>query len=180
MKNLPCFVFELPRLTAVSLRQGHRLYRVNTVEFGVVEIKTRHDLSQWTSLCLIHPWLDTILGCGEVPRGEEDYLPNLEDNELSDDDTVEDELSSPEPESHHAPTPTHTAPLVDKETRAYRLAARLRQPFGALLVTLSPEGRHEKVHMRVAADSLITVQFQENVSLADLLDHARRIDASVL
>ena len=29
---------------------------------------------------------------------------------------------------------------------------------------------------RVAADSMITVQFQENVSLADFLDNVRTID----
>ena len=31
-------------------------------------------------------------------------------------------------------------------------------------------------YRRVAADSIITVQFQENVSLAELLDNVRTID----
>ena len=171
MKKLPCFAFELPRLTAYP-RSGRCLYRVNTVVFGTVEIKTRHDLPRSMPLYLIHPWLDTILGRGEVPRGEEDDLPKLEDNEVSDDDIVDDDLLPPEPEPQLAPTPTHTAPLIDKATRAYRLAARLRQPFGALLVALAPEG----VYTRVAADNLITVQFQKNISLAYLLDHVRTID----
>ena len=150
MKNLPCFAFELPRITAFP-RPGRHLYRVNTLAFGIVGIKTRYDLSRWTSLYLIHPWLNTILDRREVPRGEEGDMPELESNELV---TLDDE---PEP---------------PKETRAYRLAARLRQPFGALLVTLTPEG----VYMRIATDSLITVRFQESVSLADLLDHVRTID----
>ena len=60
--------------------------------------------------------------------------------------------------------------------RACRLAARLRQPFGALLVTPAPEGRYEAVYTRIVADSLITVRLQENVSLAELLNHVRAID----
>jgi hypothetical protein len=31
-------------------------------------------------------------------------------------------------------------------------------------------------YRRVAADSMVTVQFQENVSLADLLDNVRTLD----
>ena len=176
MKNLPCFAFELPSLTAVLPCTGRRFYRVNTMVLGMVEIKTRYDLSRSTPLYLIHPWLDTILGRGNVPRGKEDELPKLEDNELSDDDIVDDEISPLEPEPQLSPIPTHTAPSIDREMRAYQLAARLRQPFGALLVTLAPEDRSGMVYTRVAADSLITVQFQEDVSLADLLDHVRTID----
>ena len=44
MKNLPCFAFELPRITAFP-RPGRHLYRVNTLAFGIVGIKTRYDLS---------------------------------------------------------------------------------------------------------------------------------------
>lgn len=84
-------------------------------------------ISWWTPLYLIHPWLDTILGHAdsEVPRGREDYLPNLEDNKLSDNEIMDDELSLPKPESHFAPAPMYIAPLIDKETRAYRIAALL-------------------------------------------------------
>jgi hypothetical protein len=65
---------------------------------------------------------------------------------------------------------------MDRETRARRLVARLRQPFGALLLTLASTGRRAVDYRRVAADSLITVQFQENVSLADILDNVRTLD----
>ena len=65
---------------------------------------------------------------------------------------------------------------MDKETRARRLVARLRQPFGALLVTVTSTGRRAVDYKRVAADTMITVQFQENVSLADLLDNVGTLD----
>ena len=65
---------------------------------------------------------------------------------------------------------------MDAEMRARRLVAHLRQPFGALLVTLASTGRRAVDYKQVAADSMITVQFQENVSLADLLDNVRTID----
>ena len=46
----------------------------------------------------------------------------------------------------------------------------------ALLVTLVLTGRRAVDYRRVAADSMITVQFQEDVSLADLLNNVRTID----
>ena len=97
-------------------------------------------------------------------------------DETSDDETDDDSSSAlPEPKP-----PSHTAPArtmpTDRETRARRLVARLRQPFGALLVKLASGGQRTVDHKRVAADSTITVQFQESISLADLLDNVRTID----
>ncbi|KAF8119944.1 hypothetical protein EV363DRAFT_1101781, partial [Boletus edulis] len=65
---------------------------------------------------------------------------------------------------------------MDRETGARRLVARLRQPFGALLFALAPSNRRAMDYRRVAADSMITVQFQENVSLADILANVRILD----
>jgi len=54
----------------------------------------------------------------------------------------------------------------DLATRALRLVARLRQPFGALLLaTLAREQ-----YRRVATDSLITVRVREETSLTELID----------
>ena len=61
---------------------------------------------------------------------------------------------------------------LDKLTQALRLVARLRQPFGALL--LEPLSRVE--HRRVAADGLIVVQVREEVSLSDLIDNIHTIE----
>ena len=65
---------------------------------------------------------------------------------------------------------------MDRETQARRLVARLRQPFGALLLTLASTGRRVVDYRRVAADSSITVQIQENVPLSDILDNVCTLD----
>ncbi|KAF8122600.1 hypothetical protein EV363DRAFT_1091432, partial [Boletus edulis] len=98
------------------------------------------------------------------------------DGEEIDGDELDDNASSfAEPESPSHPVPVRMTPM-DKETRARRLVARLRQPFGALLVTLASTGRRTMDFRRVAADSLITVQLQDSVSLADILDNVRTLD----
>ncbi|KAF8432947.1 hypothetical protein L210DRAFT_3557133 [Boletus edulis BED1] len=187
--SLPCIAFQLPALSPYRSRSS-RVYRVETVAFGMVEIKTRHNLSQMNSLYLVHPWLDTLLEREDVHSGaveEDDVVPlpwlNM-DEEISDEETdqeIDDEEADdnysllPEPESLPYPAPVHMVPM-DRETGARRLVARLRQPFGALLVTPAATRRRATDYRRVAADSLITVQFQENVSLADILDHVRILD----
>ncbi|KAF8119501.1 hypothetical protein EV363DRAFT_1242828 [Boletus edulis] len=71
---------------------------------------------------------------------------------LTDGEEIDDDASSfVEPE-----LPSHPAPIrmtsMDKETRARRLVARLRQLFGALLVTLASTGRRTTDYRWAAAD----------------------------
>ena len=180
--KLPCIAFQLPSFSAYRTRSG-RVYRADTLPFGMVEIKTRFDLSRMNSLYLVHPWLDTLLereGMQNDVFVEDDVVPppspNTDDEEICDEEIDDDDSSSlPEPESPSLPAPLHMAPM-DRETRARRLVARLGQPFGALLVKLASAGQRAVDYRRVAADSMITVRFQENVSLADLLDNVRTID----
>ncbi|KAF8128153.1 hypothetical protein EV363DRAFT_1170756 [Boletus edulis] len=110
---------------------------------------------------------------------EDDVSPppslNTDDEVISDEDIDDDASSIAELELPSHPTPVHTVPM-DRETRARRLVARLGQPFGALLVTLASTGRRAVDYRRVAADSLISVRFQESVSLADILDNVRTFD----
>jgi hypothetical protein len=173
--KLPCIAFPLP-----SFSRSGRVYRADTLVFGKVEIKTRHDLSRMKSLYLVHPWLETLLEREDMQSDafvEDDLAPppspNTDDEEISDED--DDSSSLPEPESPSLAAPVPIVPM-DPETRARRFVARLRQPFGALLVTLASTGRRTVDYKRVAAESMITVQFQENVSLADILDNVRTID----
>ena len=192
--KLPCIAFQLPSLSYYQTRSGH-VYRANTVTFGTVEIRTRHNLSRMQPLYLVHPWLDTVLDCGamhsctivedEVARpptpdtdDEETFGAEFDDEALSDDGSEDYYSAGSEPASPLPPAPSQTtAPIMmDRETRARRLVARLRQPFGALLLTLASKGRIGIDYRRVAADSMITVQFQESVSLADLLDNVRTFD----
>ena len=65
-------------------------------------------------------------------------------------------------------------------TRAWTLqeyvAAKVVRFYTEDWTTLASTGRRAVDYRRVAADSMITVRFQENVSLADLLDNVRTID----
>ena len=64
------------------------------------------------------------------------------------------------------------AAWFDLSTRALRLVAWLRQPFGALLV--APLARVQYRH--VATDSLIMVRVREETSLTELIDGIRTVD----
>ena len=64
---------------------------------------------------------------------------------------------------------SHGAAGLDQTTRALRLVARLRQPFGALL--LQPVSRMR--YRRVAADCLIMVRVREEASLTELIGGIR-------
>ena len=164
--TLPCIAFRLPAFTSYRTSSG-RVYRADTPTFGVLEIRTRHDLSRMGPLYLAHPWLDTLL----ERQDSGVFLEDEEDN--SDKDTDDERLS--EPESLSLPPPVHAAP-IDRETGARRLAVRLRQPFGALLLAVVSTRGHALDCRRVAADSLVTVRFQENVLLSDILDNVRTVD----
>jgi hypothetical protein len=169
--KLPCIVFPLP-----SFSRSGRVYRAETLPFGMMEIKTRYDLARMKYLYIVHPWLATLLEREGMQSGvsvEDDVAPNTDDEEISDED--DDSSSLPEPGSPSIPAPVRMV-AMDPETRARRFVARLRQPFGAILVTLASTGRGAVDYKRVAADAMITVQFQENVSLADILDNVRTID----
>jgi hypothetical protein len=178
--KLPCIVFQLPSFSPYRTRSG-RVYRAETLAFGMVEIKTRYDLSRMNSLYLVHPWLDTLLEREGMQSGvvaDDDVAPPSPDTggeEICDEEIDDDSSSLREPESPSLPAPVRMVPM-DRETRARRLVARLRRPFGALLVKLASAGQRTVDYKRVAADSMITVQFQENVSLADILDNVRTID----
>ncbi|KAF8129860.1 hypothetical protein EV363DRAFT_1168328 [Boletus edulis] len=103
--------------------------------------------------------------------------PNMDDEAISDGEIDADisSLAEAELSSHPTPVCMNTVP-IDREMQARRLVARPRQPFGALLVALASMGRRAVVYRRVAADSLITVEFKEDVSLADILDNVRTLD----
>ena len=182
--TLPCIAFRLPAFAAQ--RRG---YRVNTAPFGMLEVRTRQNLSRWKSLYLVHPWLDALL---DHEDAEDDGMPlpspYSDDDEISDDgndgededegetdDEDGDASLSSAPESPSLAVPAYMAP-VDRETAARRLAVRLRQPFGALLLAPKVEDRRIVGYQRVAADVLISVRFGENVSLTDILDNVRTLD----
>ena len=61
---------------------------------------------------------------------------------------------------------------LDDTTRALRLVARLRQPFGALLL----KSLSRVQYRRVATDCLIKVQIREETSLTVLIDGIGTVD----
>ncbi|KAG8214231.1 hypothetical protein J3R82DRAFT_11038 [Butyriboletus roseoflavus] len=67
---------------------------------------------------------------------------------------------------------SYGAAMLDKTMRALRFLARLRQPFGALL--LVPLSRMQ--YRRIAADCLIMVQVREEASLTELMHAIRMVD----
>ena len=163
---------------------------MDTAPFGTLEIRTRYNLSRWKSLYLVHPWLDALLDHEDAEDDVSLPSPYPDDGEVSDDesddedededdegetDEDDDASLSPEPESPSHAVPAHMAP-VDRETGARRLAVRLRQPFGALLLAPKVEDRRIVGYQRVAADVLISVQFEENVSLTDILNNVCTLD----
>ena len=199
--KLPCIAFKLPPVSLYRARLG-RVFRVDTPVFGMVEIKTKLDLARSKSLYLVHPWLDVLLDREETQIGEfveaeeaEDSVASLQETDDEDDPDAERETNSDEGEDDSdengeedspplrertSPSPVASvdrAPM-DKETRALRLIARLRQPFGALLLSVASRRRRavNVVYKRVAADSQITVQLQGNVPLSDILDNVRILD----
>lgn len=168
--TFPCIAFQLPHLSATPSRWNYT-FRGDTAAFGMVEIKTGQDLSQMESLVLTHPWLDVILGCEETRSGASVEGEDEPRSPITDDENIDHNLPSLKPERPSIPAPVQAVP-VDRETGARQLAARLRQSFGALLLVSVPiSGENTVSYRRVAADSLITVQFREDVSLAGILDN---------
>ena len=199
--KLPCLKFKLGHLSASRSGLGH-IFRAQTA-VGIVEINTEEDLSRFTTLYLVHPWIDFLLDRRPVGSGAETMF---EDN------INEEPPSIGVSPSFHGPSGTSTAlqtraarlvarlrlpfsgrtpPLpgdtsslrppsslspANKQARALQVIARLRQPFGALLLT--PDPGNVAACRRVAAESVITVKVEEitPVVLNKLVESVRTLD----
>lgn len=181
--KLPCLAFKLPPISPFRGR-SNLVYRVETPTFGLVVVETKADLSRLKPLYLVHPWLDSLLDREDIQNGEfEDDDAASSSNSTDDEDSSDEEIddTAPPPQvSKQKPASSHPAIVdtgpIDRETRALRLIARLRQPFGALLLTPVSTRRGKVVYKRVAADSIVTVCIGEDVPLTDLLDNVRTLD----
>ncbi|KAN0101238.1 hypothetical protein V8E55_001222 [Tylopilus felleus] len=136
--KLPCLKFKLVAVTGA--RKGH-VFRAQTDVLGIVEITTEDDLSRFDPLYLVHPWIDFLLdrqpvgGIIETIPGE-----NTQDQSSS--------IGELPPSS-----------LPDIRIRALQMIARLKQPFGALLLAEDP-GK-VAAYRRVAPETLITAMLEE-------------------
>ena len=198
--KLPCITFKLGPLSA-SRSKSERTFRAQTAALGIVEIRTKEDLARLDSLYLVHPWIDFLLQRHPVGSGIETVLDESVDDDCS---SIGEVSLSPGPSHIISPIKrTRTALLaarllslggrpatpprdagslrppssvsqIDKRTRALQLVARLRRPFGALLFT--PTRKNVEEYRRVASESMITVQVQEDAPLDVLVAGARMLD----
>ena len=196
--KLPCLNFRLGPLLAGRSTLGH-VFRSQTA-IGVVEIRTTEDLTRFGSLYLVHPWIDFLLDRQPVRSAvetmpEEPYsstsdlplspgLPNISSSALS---THAAELFarlgrpfgrwySTFPQDAPSLLPPLDPSPMEVQTRALQVIARLRQPFGALLLT--PHLGNVAAYRRVATESLITVQVEEitPTMLDKLVNSVRTLD----
>ena len=183
--KLPCITFKLGPLS-VSRSASEYVFRAQTTALGIVAIRTKENLSRLGSLYLTHPWIDFLLDRRPVGSFTEtastyeesiDYrfssigdLPSFPGPPNTTSAIPHTQFIVPSRESFHRPLPaippqySDVASLRppsslsprDKEMQALRLVARLRQPFGALLLTPNLGNAYS----RIAVESLITVQVE--------------------
>ena len=183
--RLPCITFKINLTSSLQTGSEH-VFHTEAGALGAVEIRTRHDLSQFDSLYLVHPWVDFLLD--RHPVGGVTAA------------ITEENVDETSPSFSNATSPvlrTRTAQLVaslrsafrkratksttvtslqHQQMRIHRFITRLRHPFGALLLT--PTRRNVEEYKRVAAESLITVQVGEMTSatLEGLMQGVRMLD----
>ena len=202
--KLPCLNFKLGPLSASRSTSGH-VFRAQTA-IGVVEIRAEENLSRISPLYLVHPWIDFLLdrqpvgsvlvaetipeestddrasSIGEFPLflgpfGMPSAAPQTRAARLvarigrslgGRTTTFPQYAASLRPPSSLSPT--------ERQIQALQVIARLRQPFGALLLT--PDLGNVAAYRRVAAESLITVQVEEITPtiLNKLVDCVRTLD----
>ena len=200
--KLPCIAFKLgPLRPSIPRDKSERIYRAQATALGAVEIRTKDDLSRLDSLYLVHPWIDFLLqrhpvGSGietvlEGEGGTDDQLSLMGEVPLSPSRFNTPRISRTRtivsrlgfPFSGRSATPPRDASSLrppssisedDKRMRALQFVTRLRQPFGALLFT--PTRQNVAEYKRVASESHITVQVQEDAPWNALIENARMLD----
>ncbi|KAG8214921.1 hypothetical protein J3R82DRAFT_10108 [Butyriboletus roseoflavus] len=174
--NLSCIVFLLRTFSGpFSTGDGSpvRVYRATASALGEVEIKTSDDLVGLTNLVLVHPWFQCLFD--PVLPHEDMIADDTESFALhgtSDSDSLVPHRNLARLSLPHAVRALQLPSPLDKTTRALRLFARLRQPFGALL--LAPHSPRE--YKRVATDNPIVVRIRKEVSPHYLADKIRTLD----
>lgn len=176
--HLPCIVFPVKKLRR---HEGNRYYAKTSV-LGEVEFQTADviSLTEPRKLCFVHPWICGLLDRTETHGGviwEDDsetdvtYDSDIDFNAaVNIDPTLVSEVGaapliiSVESDadivrSHSSPLPSLSSVAsqwtrLDDYTRALRLVVRLEQPFSALLLEQTSDGRFR----RVAAEHEIIVR----------------------
>ena len=174
--KLPCLAFQIKSISPF-LSGSEVVFRAHAGALGAVVIKTGRNLMRLDSLYLVHPWIDFLLDrCAA-----ENTVETMSEDDFSHLDEFQ---SLPHLSTASRADSLNLNPLspsfvelgMDKQTRVYQLLARLRQPFGALLLT--PTRRNVDEYRRIATESLITVQVKEITSamLDGLIQSVRVLD----
>ena len=214
--KLPCIIFKLGLLSASSNRTGH-VFRAQTSSLGVVEIRTQEDLFGFSSLYLVHPWIDFLLDRQPDGGAPAETIPEENTDEQWFAQAGPSEIIPATPQTRaarlvarlgrpfggrsatfprDAPSlwspsdrslsripsfakslrPPSSLSPTEVQTLALQVIARLRQPFGGLLLT--PDSSNVAAYRRVAADSLITARVEEITPtiLNKLVDSVRTLD----
>ena len=172
--KLPCLTFNI-HPESVTWHESGFVIRTVTDTLGIVDITTKEDVSQLDSLILVHPWIDYLLD--KQPIEDESSISKSSLRSRSNNTLLPPATEKATPPSPVRPVVralTYPPPATSLQTHALELVARLRQPFGALLFTPIRRNTHE--YRRVAADSLIIVQIQENIPLNFLMENTRTLD----
>ena len=173
--TLQCLAFKI-RTISLS-RNEPDVFRAQAGALGVVEIKTMQNIALLDSLYLVHPWIDFLLdrrAVGNIvdTRAEENESSNLDEffDALSDLSAT----SDADPlDSTSFPSSSTAVALMNAQME---FLARLRQPFGALL--LAPTRRNVAEYKRIATENPISVQVQEitSATLNELIQGVRVLD----
>lgn len=174
--SLSCIVFLLRTFSGPFPAGDNslvRVYRATASALGEVEIKTSEDLAGLTNLVLVHPWWQSLF---DPVLPHEDMIANDTESFTLHGTLGRDSLT-PHRNLARISLPHIVKALqlpspLDKTTRALRLFARLRQPFGALL--LAPHSPRE--YKRVATDNPIVVRIRKEVLPHYLTDKIRTLD----
>ena len=176
--KLPCLAFAIKTIS-FSQNESEFVFRAQAGALGAVEIKTKQNLMWMDSLCLIHPWIDFLLdrhAARNMVASDKDETPELKEFRSFDSFT---DPSRTLHADHLDATSLASSPAllsVDAQMRVYEFLARLKQPFGALLLTSTR--RNVAEYRRVATESLITVQVEEitSATLDVLMQGVRLLD----
>ena len=175
--RLPCLAFKI-RLVSRRWGGSEFIFHAQAGALGTVEIMTTENFTRQHSLYLVHPWIDFLLDRRGGGRRLEIVPPENETSEL-DEFLLFDSFPDHSSTSHADPLddellpPPTTAPQMDVQME---FLARLRQPFGALLLASNTWNVAE--YRRVATENPITVRVQEitSATLNELTQGVRMLD----
>ena len=192
--RLPCLAF---KIRTISRNGSEFTFRAHTRVLGAVDIKTRQNLTQLDSLYLVHPWIDFLLD-----RRATGYIVEMTTEGVDDRSSVLGEppwfpgpsnITSPALQTRAArligrlertfggrPTSDAASLLsqstespMEKRMHILQFIARLRQPFGALLLASTRQNAAE--YRRIATESVITVQVEITPATLDGLIRGVRV-----